>query len=48
MNGQNEDNVQVTPGEEGRWSANCVANLWVLKRSWSNDKTHVEVCGVIE
>lgn len=28
--------------------ANETAKLWVLNRSWSEDKTQIEVCGVIE
>ena len=40
--------LKVSPKKDKRMRATETAKLWVLNRSWSKDKTQIEVCGVIE
>lgn len=40
--------LKVFPKADKRLRSTKTAKLWVINRSWSNDKTHIEVCGVIE
>lgn len=40
--------LKVSPKQDNRIRSSKTANLWVLKRSCSEDETQVEVCGVIE
>lgn len=44
----NEATLKVIPKGDNRWRVSKAVKLWVLNRSWSKDKTHVEACGVIE
>lgn len=46
----NFQSTKVIPSGDGRWwwRVNKSITLWVVNRSWSKDKTRVEVCGVIE
>ena len=39
---------KLTPKGDNRYRVCGAVNLWVLTRSWAEDKTVIEVCGVIE
>lgn len=45
-----QDNLtsKVPPKKDGRWRVSRSERLWVVRRSWSKDKTHIETCGAIE
>lgn len=40
--------AKVTPKADNRWRVSKAVKLWVVNRGWSKDKTHLEVCGVLE
>lgn len=44
----NEPLLKVTPKGDDRYRVSSPVKLWVVNRSWSKDKTRVEVCGVVE
>jgi hypothetical protein len=43
-----EATTKVAPKGDSRRRVSKAVRLWVMNRSWSKDRTHIEMCGVIE